>query len=51
MASKYRAPRGTFDILPGPARARERVEAAAAAIFARAGYGRIATPEIGRAHV
>jgi histidyl-tRNA synthetase len=44
MASKYRAPRGTFDILPGPARARERVEAAAAAIFARAGYGRIATP-------
>jgi histidyl-tRNA synthetase len=44
MASKYQAPRGTFDVLPGQARARGRLEAAAAAIFARAGYEPIATP-------
>jgi len=40
----YQAPRGTFDVLPEDARARARVEAVAAAIFARAGYERIATP-------
>jgi histidyl-tRNA synthetase len=44
MASKYQAPRGTFDVLPGDARGRARIEHAAAAIFARAGYERIATP-------
>ena len=44
MASKYQAPRGTFDVLPAQARARARVERAAAAIFARAGYEPIATP-------
>jgi histidyl-tRNA synthetase len=44
MASKFQAPRGTFDILADSARARARVEEAAAAIFARAGYERIATP-------
>ena len=45
MASKYQAPRGTFDVLPGRrAGARRRCEAVAAAIFGRAGYGRIATP-------
>ncbi len=44
MASKYQAPRGTFDVLPGNSRARARVDAAAAAIFARSGYERIATP-------
>jgi histidyl-tRNA synthetase len=44
VASKYQAPRGTFDVLPEDARARARVEAAASGIFARAGYGRIATP-------
>jgi histidyl-tRNA synthetase len=44
MASKYQAPRGTFDLLPDDARARARIEHAAAAIFARAGYERIATP-------
>ena len=44
MASKYQAPRGTFDVLPEAARARARVERAAAAIFARAGYEPIATP-------
>ena len=44
MASKFQAPRGTFDVLPDAARARARIEHAAAAIFARAGYERIATP-------
>jgi histidyl-tRNA synthetase len=42
--SRYQAPRGTFDVLPAAARARARVEDAAAAIFARAGYEPIATP-------
>ncbi|HEX6688815.1 MAG TPA: histidine--tRNA ligase [Solirubrobacterales bacterium] len=44
MASKYQAPRGTFDVLPADAHARRRIEAAAAAIFAAAGYEPIATP-------
>jgi histidyl-tRNA synthetase len=44
MASKYQAPRGTFDILPEQARSRRRLERTAAAIFARAGYEPIATP-------
>jgi histidyl-tRNA synthetase len=44
MASKYQAPRGTFDVLPEQARARARVQAAAAEIFARAGYEPIQTP-------
>jgi len=44
MAAKYQAPRGTFDVLPAAARGRARIEAAAAAIFARAGYEPLATP-------
>jgi histidyl-tRNA synthetase len=44
MASKYQAPRGTFDVLPSDARARKRIEATAAEIFSRAGYEPIATP-------
>jgi len=44
MASKFQAPRGTFDILPEPGRARARVEAVAAELFARAGYEPIQTP-------
>jgi histidyl-tRNA synthetase len=44
VSAKYQAPRGTFDVLPEAARARARVESAAAAIFARAGYEPIATP-------
>jgi histidyl-tRNA synthetase len=44
MASKYQAPRGTFDVLPADAHARRRVEAAAQAAFARAGYEPISTP-------
>ncbi|HVD41296.1 MAG TPA: histidine--tRNA ligase [Solirubrobacterales bacterium] len=44
MASKFQAPRGTFDVLPEQGRARARLERAAAATFARAGYEPIATP-------
>src|SRR6476469_638806 len=44
MASKYQAPRGTFDVLPEQARGRGRIERAAAAIFAAAGYEPVATP-------
>jgi histidyl-tRNA synthetase len=44
MASKFQAPRGTFDVLPAQARGRARLERAAAEIFARAGYEPIATP-------
>jgi histidyl-tRNA synthetase len=44
MASKYQAPRGTFDVLPETALLRDEIETAALAIFKRAGYERIATP-------
>ncbi len=44
MSSKYQAPRGTFDVLPKAAPLRDEIEAAALAIFERAGYERIATP-------
>jgi histidyl-tRNA synthetase len=44
MASKFQAPRGTFDVLPEQARARARLQRAAAEIFSRAGYQTIATP-------
>jgi len=44
MASKFQAPRGTFDVLPEQARARARLQLAAAEIFGRAGYETIATP-------
>ncbi len=44
MATKFQAPRGTFDVLPAPGRQRALVEATASAILARAGYEPIATP-------
>ena len=44
MASKYQAPRGTFDVLPAAARSRARVESVARGVFERAGYEAIATP-------
>ena len=44
MASKFQAPRGTFDVLPEQARIRRRLERTAAEIFGRAGYEPIATP-------
>jgi histidyl-tRNA synthetase len=44
MANRFQAPKGTFDILPGAAAARERVDRAARDLFERAGYARIETP-------
>jgi histidyl-tRNA synthetase len=44
MASKFQAPRGTFDVLPEQARSRRALERTAAAVFSRAGYEPIATP-------
>jgi histidyl-tRNA synthetase len=44
VSEKIQAPRGTFDVLPLEAAARARVSATAAALFGRAGYGRISTP-------
>jgi histidyl-tRNA synthetase len=44
MASRFQAPKGTFDILPAGAYARERVEQVARELFDRAGYARIETP-------
>src|ERR1700742_5171973 len=44
MASKFQAPRGTFDVLPAQARARARLQAIATGIFQRAGYETIQTP-------
>src|SRR3954470_12285495 len=44
MASKFQAPRGTFDVLPAQSRARARLQAIATGIFERAGYATIQTP-------
>lgn len=44
MASKFQAPRGTFDVLPEQGRRRAALEAAARSIFGRAGYEPIQTP-------
>ncbi|MGH2967322.1 MAG: histidine--tRNA ligase [Solirubrobacterales bacterium] len=44
MAQRFQAPRGTFDVLPADAAARERVEAQARELLGRAGYLRIETP-------
>ncbi len=44
MSEAAKAPKGTFDVLPENARARDRVERAVRGIFGRAGYGRIETP-------
>ena len=44
MAARFKAPRGTFDVLPSDSAARARVYVAAAMAFERAGYGRIETP-------
>jgi histidyl-tRNA synthetase len=44
MGARFQAPRGTFDVLPEAAAARERVERAARSILSRAGYGAIETP-------
>jgi histidyl-tRNA synthetase len=44
MAQRFQAPRGTFDVLPADAAARERVEAHARELLGRYGYLRIETP-------
>ncbi len=44
MPERPKAPRGTFDVLPGNATLRARALAAAEGIFDRAGFGRIETP-------
>jgi histidyl-tRNA synthetase len=44
MASNFKAPRGTFDILPDNGEARAWVEGAAKRILGRAGFEPIATP-------
>ena len=43
-AGKLRAPRGTFDVLPGDGQRRERLAARAGDLLGRAGYGPIETP-------
>ena len=44
MASKFQAPRGTFDVLPAQGRQRARLARVADGIFGRAGYLPIQTP-------
>jgi histidyl-tRNA synthetase len=44
MASRFQAPKGTFDVLPAAAAPRARVESGARELFERAGYARIETP-------
>ena len=44
MSPRFKAPRGTFDILPAGEALRERIERTARDLFGRAGYGRIETP-------
>jgi histidyl-tRNA synthetase len=44
MGARFQAPRGTFDVLPGSAAARERLDSTARSILSRAGYGAIETP-------
>ena len=44
MSDRIRAPRGTYDVLPDDALARERLETTARGILERAGYARVETP-------
>ncbi len=44
MASKFKAPRGTFDVLPEQQPVRRRIEESARRLVEIAGYGRIDTP-------
>ena len=44
MAERFKAPRGTFDVLPEDSAVRAGINEAATEAFARAGYGRIETP-------
>jgi histidyl-tRNA synthetase len=44
VSDRIRAPRGTYDVLPDDALARERLETTARGILERAGYARVETP-------
>src|SRR6476660_6175375 len=44
MAEKFKAPRGTFDVLPEQQPLRARIEQLSRQMLERAGYGRIETP-------
>jgi histidyl-tRNA synthetase len=44
MSERFKAPRGTFDVMPEDSALRASLHAAAAEAFTRAGYGRIGTP-------
>jgi histidyl-tRNA synthetase len=44
MAERFKAPRGTFDILPEAEAVRQRIEDTAREMLQAAGYGRIETP-------
>ncbi len=44
MSEKFKAPRGTFDVLPEQQPLRGRIEEGALGMLAAAGYGRIETP-------
>jgi histidyl-tRNA synthetase len=44
MAEKFKAPRGTFDVLPEQQPVRARIEQLSRQMLERAGYGRIETP-------
>src|SRR5690349_20246932 len=44
MAERFKAPRGTFDVLPQQDPVRRRIRSAAQVALERAGYGRIETP-------
>ncbi len=51
MSSRIQAPRGTYDVLPALAAERAGLEATAAKILGRAGYGRIETPAFEATHL
>jgi histidyl-tRNA synthetase len=44
VSKRFQTPRGTYDVLPETAVARDWLEASARKVFDRAGYGRIETP-------
>src|SRR3954463_6864449 len=44
MAERFKAPRGTFDVLPEQEPVRRRIRSTALAALERAGYGQIETP-------
>jgi histidyl-tRNA synthetase len=44
MSEKFKAPRGTFDVLPEQQPVRRRIHSAAQGVLEAAGYGRIETP-------